>query len=185
LSPSAVEGRPPKRIAVVGLGNELRRDDGVGPAVASRVLQVAGTRWGPTVSVTSVRDPLELLGQWDLVELGVVVDATCSAAPAGSISVSWLDLHDLGTGSPFREHDHCVASTHAIGLDGVWRLSNALGQAPLRTVLLGVEGEGFGDGWGLSRPVASSVDEAVSTVVKIVDDLVFELRGSVGNPAHM
>jgi hydrogenase maturation protease len=61
-----------------------------------------------------------------------------------------------------------LASTHGIGLAGVLRLSRALGQAPQRLVVVGIEGERFDLGQGLSEKVEAAVPEAVQRVVELI-----------------
>ncbi|MGW6543730.1 hydrogenase maturation protease, partial [Streptomyces massasporeus] len=65
------------RIAVIGVGNEFRRDDGVGCAVAARLRERAESRAFPagTVVATCDGDPARLIGLWEGAALAVVVDA--------------------------------------------------------------------------------------------------------------
>ncbi len=51
-------------------------------------------------------------------------------------------------------------STHAIGLDRVVRLAQVLGARPDRVVVVGIEGEDFSDGTGLSAAVEDAVAHA-------------------------
>ena len=144
-------------VVVAGIGNDLRGDDGVGPAVARRV-----ARHGPPprVAVCALDDPLELLWAWEGCHLAVVVDATCSGAAPGTVRV--IDLGRAGvTGRSG------VQSTHALGVASVLALARALGRAPRRVVLVAVEGAEFGPGRGLSPAVAAAVAEAAARVVEV------------------
>jgi len=156
------------RVVVAGIGNELRGDDGVGPEVARRVSATTGSlgdgrqieQLGPFAS------PLELLGNWDGAELAVVVDAVHAEAEPGALIVTEIDTraaHDDrgGLGG---------ASTHGIGLAGVLRMARALGEAPRRVVLVGVVGEDFGVGCGLSLATRSAVERARHAVLAIVSE---------------
>ncbi|XVA04529.1 hypothetical protein ACQ86I_05065 [Prescottella equi] len=60
---------------VVGLGNEYRRDDGFGPAVA-RALRA---RIPVTIPVTTVTDTADLLDVWAGARLAIVVDLVVPA----------------------------------------------------------------------------------------------------------
>ena len=65
---------------VVGIGNPLRGDDGVGPAVAA----LLRARAHPGVQVAEVHaDPIALLDLWAGRRRVVLVDA-CAPAPAGN-----------------------------------------------------------------------------------------------------
>jgi len=155
------------RVVVAGIGNELRGDDGVGPEVARRVSATAGSigRGGRQIEqLGPFASPLELLGSWDGAELAVVVDAVHAEAEPGALIVTEIDTraaHDDGG-------DLGGASTHGIGLAGVLRMARALGEAPRRVVLVGVVGEDFGVGCGLSPATRSAVEGARRAVLAIV-----------------
>lgn len=97
-----------------------------------------------------------------------MVDAVASGAPVGTVRVLEVDVAGL---SPFESDADPVASlssTHGIGLAGVLRLARALGQAPRRLVVVGIEGERFDLGTGLSEQVVSATDDAVERVVNLI-----------------
>jgi len=146
-------------VVVAGLGHEYRRDDGVGPLVAARAagLTEAAHDVGP------LADPLDLLGRWDGASLAIVVDAVRSGAPPGTIRLVELEpgATAVGGNSP-------TTSTHGIGLAGVFRLARAVGQAPARVVVVGIEGEDFGRGPGLSPAVEAAVPGAVRRVADLI-----------------
>jgi hydrogenase maturation protease len=77
-----------------------------------------------------------------------------------------------GTGAGVPADRPATSSTHGIGLASVLRLSRAVGQAPERVVVVGVEGEDFGRGTGLSP----AVDAALADAVRRVVDLIGEVR---------
>lgn len=108
-------------------------------------------------------DPLDLLGEWDGAELAVVVDATRSGLAPGTISVL-----DLGLESTILTQRPRESSTHGIGLAGALRLARAVGRAPSRTVVVGIEGGDFSRGTNLSPAVEEAVDEAVACVAELV-----------------
>jgi hydrogenase maturation protease len=145
------------RVVVASLGNEYRRDDGAGQVVAAgAVEQMAGVRHvGPQV------DPLDLLGRWDGADLAVVIDATCARGSPGAVRVV-----DLMTGGESRG----ATSTHGISLSGVLRLAQAVGQAPARVIVVGIEGADFGKGTGLSPAVEAAVPVAVRKVVELIEE---------------
>lgn len=153
----------PPRVIVVGIGSTYRRDDGAGAAVAEEVARACPgvTRLGP------VTEPLDLLGLWDGAELVVVVDAVRSGAEPGTVQIIELsDGADAGVGSG---DPPGTTSTHGIGLTGVLRLARAVGSAPRRVVVVGIEGEDFGNGTGLSAAVEQAVAHAAGHVRELVD----------------
>lgn len=154
------------RIVIAGVGSDFRGDDGVGPVVARRFARTVDSSLGALRGcrvVVPVGDPLDLLGEWDNVELAVIVDATRSGAAAGTISVLESDLEATS-----HSHGLLRSSTHGIGLAWVLRLSRALGRAPSRTVVVGIEGEDFSQGMHLSPSVDAVIDEAVACVADLV-----------------
>ena len=62
-------------------------------------------------------------------------------------------------------------STHGIGLAGVLRLARAVGHAPGRVVVVGIEGDDFGRGPGLSPAVDAAVPGAVRRVVELISEV--------------
>ena len=100
---------------VVGVGNPVRGDDAVGPAVAALVR----ARSHPGVRVVEVHeDPTALLHLWAARRQVVLVDAVCSGAAAGTLVE--LDLRQ----QPLPRT--ATASTHGIGLADVVELGRAL-----------------------------------------------------------
>jgi hydrogenase maturation protease len=163
------------RIVVAGLGSEYRRDDGLGPVVATRVSGDPdhGGGAGGVTDVGPLSDPLDLLGLWDGADLAVVVDAVRSGAVPGTVRVV-----EMGTGAApgggegtGPEGVDGATSTHGIGLAGVLRLARATGRAPRRVVVVGVEGAEFGYGVGLSPAVEAAVPAAVAQVARLVGEV--------------
>jgi len=179
---------PPRgsRIVIAGIGSDFRRDDGIGPVVARRFAQRVETSFGASSGIHVVGplgDPLDLLGEWDGAELAVVIDATRSDLAPGTISVIELGVALLPgppgpAGPPGPEARATSAetarrsSTHGIGLAGVLRLARAVGRAPVRAVVVGIEGEDFAQGAELSPSVEEAVEEAVSRVAGLVDTAI-------------
>ncbi len=142
----------PARI-VLGLGNPLRGDDGVGLAVAealSRLLErkpIDGVR-----VVTSERGGLEVLPLLAGAREALVVDCLEVDTPRPG-RVHWLSLDDLG-GSPRLE------GAHEVSLPDVLAIGRMLGvEMPATVAVLGVEahpGPDIDD--RLSPPLAAAVD---------------------------
>jgi hydrogenase maturation protease len=145
-------------VVVAGVGSEYRRDDGAGPAVAARAVG----RDPATLDIGPIVDPLDLLGRWDGADLAIVIDAVRSGAAPGTVRVVDLarQAGDLG-----------VTSTHGISLSGVWRLAQAVGQAPARVVVIGIEGEDFGRGVGFSPAVGAAIPVAVRRVLDVIREV--------------
>ncbi|MGA8295521.1 MAG: hydrogenase maturation protease [Acidimicrobiales bacterium] len=140
-------------VVVAGIGNRYRGDDGVGVAVASLVAQSKCAR-----DIGPISEPLDLLGRWEGASLAVLVDATRSKSAPGT--VLFVELDEIDDGSS--------ASTHAFGLRRVCRIASALGDAPRRVVVVGIEGEDFSDGDHLSGAVAGAVTRAAAAIEDVI-----------------
>ncbi len=142
------------RAAVIGVGNEYRRDDGVGPAVVAELEKCSP----PGVSLTIADgEPSQLLDAWSEVPVAVVVDAVlCEPSTPGRVHRTTVDALPAATGT---------ASTHAVGIPDAIRLAEALHRAPGRLVVYAVEAADLGFGVGLSPAVAAAVPELTRAVL--------------------
>ncbi|SER70465.1 hydrogenase maturation protease [Lentzea albida] len=146
---------------VVGVGNEFRRDDGVGPAVA-RLLSASGVR-----AEISDGDPVRLMEVWEDAALVVVVDAVRTKATAPG---RWYR-----TALP---HTIPAASSHGFGVPEAVALAEALDRRPERLVVYAVEVADTGFGTRMTPAVARAVgplaravrDEITSTPVPLTPD---------------
>ena len=138
---------------VLGLGNPLRGDDGVGLAVAAalaRLLErqpIEGVR-----VVTSERGGLEVLPLLAGAGDAVVVDCLEVETPRPG-RVRWLSLEEMGGSAR-------VQGAHEVSLANVLEIGRLLGvDMPASIAVLGIEacpGPDIDD--RLSPPVAASVD---------------------------
>jgi len=87
----------------------------------------------------------------------IVVDATCSGAPPGTVRRFDAAREPLPAAPP-------GASTHGLGLAEAVGLARALGRLPARLVLVGIEGADFSPGTGLTPAVAAGVAAAARRV---------------------
>ncbi|TCC21577.1 hydrogenase maturation protease [Kribbella sindirgiensis] len=139
---------------IIGIGNEYRRDDGVGPALVAAIEPCLpdGVR-----AVLCDGEPAALLDTWAGVPLAIVVDAVqCEPSSPGTI-------HRYETGE-VPGHPGS-ASTHALGVPDALRLAQALDRVPDRLVVYAVEAADVGFGTGLSDPVQLAFPELVEAVL--------------------
>ncbi|MGW7409954.1 hydrogenase maturation protease [Streptomyces sp. NPDC054833] len=150
---------PPTRIAVIGVGNEFRRDDGVGWAVLARLRERTGQRPLPpgTVLATCDGDPARLIGLWEGAGLALVVDAA-HAHPGTPGHVHRLELDSGRLAQP------PTTSSHGLGLGEAVELARVLGVLPDHLVVYAVEGADSALGTGLSPAVAAAVEPLAQAV---------------------
>jgi hydrogenase maturation protease len=149
-------------LAVVGIGNVLRSDDGVGVRVIEglRALvdgDVDGTRLpvgtqlvdGGTLGLDILRIVRDVRGI-------VIVDAVCLGAPAGTVTVHDEPAIEAAAASDGGRIAGAVGELLSIG--------RLMGWLPEPVVLVGIEVEDLGLGIGLTPDVARAVPVAISAV---------------------
>lgn len=139
---------------VIGVGNELRHDDGAGPAVIEEL------RGRPLKGVTltvSDGEPSRLIDLWAGADRAVLVDAVPSSGEPGRIR----ELDSLGDAPS-------STSSHALGLGVASRLGKVLGRMPAAIRIYTIEGADFGYGAGLCPPVARAVTDVSERIARLV-----------------
>jgi len=143
-------------VLVIGVGNELRSDDAAGLAVARRVDErnVDGI-----AVVESAGEGASLIDVWDGADAVIVIDAVHSGAAPGTIHR--LSPREL-TPSAHLFHQ----STHAISVPEAIELAEVMKRSPRRLIVVGIEGESFRAGVGLSQEVEAALPSAVDAVLR-------------------
>ena len=146
------------RTAVIGVGNEYRRDDGIGPIVIARLAR----HDLPGVTFTRCDgEPSQLIDAWTGSDLAVVIDAVlCERPEPGRVHRTGLDT--LPGSARW-------ASTHGLGIPEAIQLADALDQAPRRLVVYAVEAADLGFGVGLSPAVAAAAQHVERAVLMDVE----------------
>lgn len=154
------------RVLVAGIGNVFFGDDGFGPAVASRLAQVAQPD-GVDVRDYGIRG-IHLA--YDLLDRAhqalVLVDAVPLDDAPGSLAVIEVDDPDA-----FGEQ----LDAHSMNPATVLSALSTLGATPGRVMVVGCQPEQLDQGMCLSPAVAAAVDDAV----RLVPGLIEEMTASV------
>ncbi len=140
----------PVRAVVIGIGNDYRRDDGIGPAVAA---QLAAHRLPGVRVLTCPAEPAAILDAWDGADLAILVDAAAGDLPGRIRQCDWEDLDEPAT-----------VSSHDLGLRQTYELGRVLQRVPAVLTIVTVGVADTGHGVGLSPAVAAALPGAVSTV---------------------
>ena len=134
---------------LLGVGNVNRRDDGIGPALVTRLEADLPPFWRSAIERGD--DVARLLATWEGAEGVLAIDAAVSDAPAGTFA-----LHAADEGwSEARSRD---PSSHGFGLREAVALSLALDTLPPTFLAASVVGVDFGHGAGLSPALAGRLD---------------------------
>ena len=148
--------RPGGRVVVIGVGNEYRRDDGVGPHVVARLRG----RVPPGVElVVSDGEPADMLEAWERASLALVVDAVRAVPPVpGRLHRVVLDTTEAGPGT--------TVSSHGLGVEAAAALAAALGRLPACLIVHAVEVADTSQGVGLTPEVAAAADALAAAVLR-------------------
>ncbi|MEW5770827.1 MAG: HyaD/HybD family hydrogenase maturation endopeptidase [Pseudomonadota bacterium] len=157
MQASPVPGAP--RVVVLGVGNILLSDEGVGV----RAVEELGRRYRLPEGVelldggTSAMELLDDLAGCDLL---VIADCVRAGQPPGTL----MRLADDDIPALFRTR----LSPHQVGLPEVLGTLVLTGEAPAHTVLYGVEPETLATGIGLSECVAASLPRLLEGLAREV-----------------
>jgi hydrogenase maturation protease len=164
-----------KRVLVACIGNVFLGDDGFGVAVAERL---RGRRYpaGVDVGDFGIRGLELAYTLLDGYETVVLVDAT----PRGGMPGTLYLLEEVD-GSSGAAHglaaDHTALDAHSMDPVKVLAFARSLGARFGRILIVGCEPERVGDDcdemrMALSGPVRAAVEEAVSMIDRLIEELV-------------
>jgi hydrogenase maturation protease len=139
-------------ILIIGYGNPLRRDDGVGWVVIEALQQVKL----PNVTCLAVHQLTpELSDPMSLAEIVILIDARIEGH-VGDIKIT-----------PVIAHANTPVMTHHLSPQGLLAMTNWLYDMLPFTILITITGADFGVGEGLSDVVKEKVDLLVVSLLKI------------------
>jgi hydrogenase maturation protease len=142
-------------LAIIGIGNRWRRDDGIGPWVADRLAE----RGLPAVEHSG--EGAGLIEAWSQARAVIVVDATASGAAAGT-------LYRLDAVTAELPRHFFRYSSHLFGLAEAIATARTLGRLPEQLIVHGIEGGDFGFGDEFTPAVAEA---AAAVVERIAQDV--------------
>jgi hydrogenase maturation protease len=152
------------KVLVLGLGNELFTDEGIG-VVASR--RIADLDLPETEVVDGGTLGLSLLptieGREALLVLDAIVDSDLTP---GSVVV--YDGEDL------RREARLLYSAHQLGVNEVLAAADLAGVTPREVAAVGMVPESVLTGYGITRTADSALDEMVTSARKVLAE--FETR---------
>lgn len=155
------------QILVLGLGNILLQDEGIGVHAVQELARRYDLPEGVQVvdGGTAAMDLLETMARKDLV---ILIDAVRSGQPPGSvIRLAHKDLPIF-----FRTR----ISPHQLGIAEVLATLQVLGDSPTSIVLLGMEPRCMDIGLELTAEVRLGLDELLRRVIKEMQDLGVHAR---------
>lgn len=145
---------PGRTVRIIGVGNPLMGDDGIGIAAVERL---AARPLPPGVeAIDGGTGGITLLGLMEGADAVVLVDAVCAGRPPGAV----LRLEAAGIGAGV-----CGLTLHAAGLAEVFALGREMGMLPPRVVLFGVEPQTIAPGLGLSPAASAALEPLLGAIL--------------------
>jgi hydrogenase maturation protease len=167
-SPEEKAGENPggssKRVVILGVGNLLLSDEGVGVHVANKLAEMDLPK-GVEVCEGGT-DGFRLLNVITDADRLVVVDAVRGGGPPGSIYR--FDVNDARS-----MPDSYKTSVHQIGILEVIHFSEFIGKTP-ETTIIGVEPKSLDMSMELSPEIQEKVPRVIELVLKEVNDSLSE-----------
>jgi len=146
------------RVAVVGVGNILLKDEGIGIHVVRALREVIGNRTDVEL-IDGGTSPDALLGLEAVPRL-ILVDATRGGGPPGSI----YRFHP----SDISVESQSITSLHQIGLLDSLKMMQLGGSQPDDIIIIGVEPKEIDWGMELSPELMQKLPQIVREVMKDV-----------------
>ena len=140
---------------IIGIGNEFRRDDGVGILIA-RKLKILVSHSIDVID--SSGDGGKLLQLWEDYKFVIVIDAVHSGSEAGKI-YRFNILEEVLPAQFFKFSSHTFSLAESI------ELARKLKQLPPHLILFGIEGNDFSQGLGLTAKVETSSKELIRLIM--------------------
>ncbi len=144
-------------VVVVGIGNEFRKDDGVGLYV-SRLIQEKGDM--EIRVVEGIPDGYALIETWDDPSRVIIIDCASSGAKPGTI----YHFDALKEEIPSDLFDGF--STHSISIVDAIELAKTLKRLPKSLAVYGIEGKVYSPGTQLSPEVKMAADKLVGQILE-------------------
>lgn len=147
------------KAVVLGVGNIIRADEGVGVRVVE-ALQRDYLLPPGVIAIDGGTSSMEMLEELSHLDLLVVIDAVNDGKPPGTLVALSGDAVPVF----FRRN----LSPHGIGLSDVLAALELLGAEPRETIVLGVQPLSLDLGMELTPTVAARVPELVAQTVEIL-----------------
>jgi hydrogenase maturation protease len=152
-----------KRVLIAGVGNILLGDDGVGPYVVRKL--AANYVFEEGVELEDLGTPaLDFVDHIVGLDVLIVVDAVNNGEAPGT--VTRYSKADLLQHAPSVRMD-----THSPALLESLMMAELYGSGPKSSTLVGVAGESYGAECRLSPKVEAAVEEAIRSVLRVLDQL--------------
>ena len=173
-SASSPSSSSPKncRVLVLGLGNALLKDEGLGGYIAARLGELDLPSSVEVIDGgTSALDILLL--QKGLYKL-IIVDAVRASKEPGTIyKAHWRTDQPGKLKTVCGQEEHSRISLHQVGLLDALALVERIGCAPKEVILIGVEPKEIAPDLGLTEEIKQRVPAIIDTVLQEIKNALY------------
>lgn len=148
---------PPPTV-IIGIGNSMRGDDGIGPAAIAGLKQTDFSEAPAEVELVCLDgEPARLIEAWSCRRKAIIIDAARAGSAAGSV-------HRLVVGHNPLPQWSAGTSSHSAGLAEAVELGRTLQRLPEELIVFGVEPANVVLGSGLSPEVSAVLPKLIREV---------------------
>ncbi|MFZ1918235.1 MAG: hydrogenase maturation protease [Terriglobales bacterium] len=152
------------KVTIGGIGSVLLGDDAIGPYVVGML--ESGYRFDNNVTVSDLGTPgLDLVAHLSGIDVLILVDSVKNAAPPGTVTLYRKEDILRHGPAPVRMDPHSPALSESL------LIAELAGEGPHEILLIGVTGERFEVGAGLSAAAEQAATRAVAQVLTELDRL--------------
>lgn len=144
-----------QQVLVLGLGNTIMSDDGVGPKVIEQLQRNDSLPAGVTLLDGGTLG-LDLLPFLEDVQRLIIIDAVEIAQPAGTVVRLYGDEVPMALETKL--------SPHQMGMKDLLAVARLMGQLPDEIILIGVQPLLLEMGTELTQPVTAALPEMITLV---------------------
>jgi hydrogenase maturation protease len=149
-----------RKIAVIGLGNTLRRDDGIGIMILESLLNFYKRKGLDYLNFGSAS--FDLLHRLKVYDKALLIDGVDAGLCTGELLIS--ELKDIEY-----KLDDFVTSTHALNLKRIFELSKNL-SIKTKIYVAGIQVGDTSFGEGLSESLNNKLEEILQKIKTFIDE---------------
>lgn len=146
------------KVTIGGIGSVLLGDDAVGPYVAGML--EAGYRFDENVTIADLGTPgLDLLAHLSGIDALILIDSVSNGAPPGTVTLYRKEDILRHGPAPVRMDPHSPVLSESL------LIAELAGEGPQDILLIGITGEQYEVGSGLSEATRKAAEDAVVAIL--------------------
>ena len=147
------------KVLVIGIGNILRSDDGLGPTVIKQLKQES---WSSDILLVDCGTcPLAHLEQLSISRYLIIIDAIKNEQPAGTVHQFYLE--------EIKKNDTLNTTTHSYSMTQVIALAREINNLPQEIIYYGIEPATLDWGTEFSHSVREAIPQLIRKVKKKIN----------------